>query len=87
MVVMGLLLNMMLEFSSKGLGNTSELIVSGRLSGKPLATQPLRSFHGDLVLVCGIHVGTLEGLTSSHSLGISGETDASWKAGILHILL
>lgn len=61
--------------SSKGLGNTSEPIVSGRLSSKPLATQALRSFHNDLVLLCVTHVGTVTGLPSPHSLGISGETD------------
>lgn len=66
---------------SMGLGNTSEPVVSGRLSSRPLATRPLRSFHNDLGLLCVTHMGTLTGLPSSHSLGISGETDARWKVG------
>lgn len=74
----GLLLNVMIELHSRGLGNTSEPIVSGRLSSRPLATQALMSFHNDLVLPCVAHVrGDLAGLISPQSSGISGETDAS----------
>lgn len=53
----GMLLNVMRELCSRGLGNTSEPIVSGRLSSRPLATQALMSFHNDLVLPCLAYVG------------------------------
>lgn len=80
MVVMRLLLNMMLELSSKG--NTAEPTVSSRLSSRALALWKATM----TLCFCVTHVGALSGLMSSHSLGICGETIANWKVGTLHIL-